>query len=90
MGQYVDKTALRPRVISIPWLCDAMVCAPKLSYKREDLYAICNHGQCFPLGHTIISMKEVTRPLQVAHHQGVPVAITVKDKVRTTGLLGTS
>ena len=54
---YVPKTAPCPRVISMPWMSDARVCAPEILDDREDTYAICNPGQGVPLGHTLLAMQ---------------------------------
>ena len=49
----------RPHVIRVPWLSDVGVCVPELSDEREEPYAICDHGQGDPLGHSFLAMQEV-------------------------------
>ena len=59
MFQYFLELPSRPCVISVPWLSDPGVDAPKLPDEGEDPYVICNHGKGFPLGHAILAMHEV-------------------------------
>ena len=57
----------QPCVISITWMCDAMVCVPELYDERDNLYVIRDHGYRVLLGHALFATKEVTWPLRVMH-----------------------
>ena len=59
MFQYLLELSSRPRVIIVQWLSDPGVVALKLPDNREDLYAIYNYDEGFPLGHTLLAMQEV-------------------------------
>ena len=77
-----------PRVISVPWLSDPGVGAPKLPDEGEYPNAICNHGWGLPLGHTLLAMQEVAWPVpHVPSHKCGQVAVSVKRKLRATGPL---
>ena len=59
MGHDVPEFTTRPRVVYIPWLCDAWVVSPEVPDEWEDPYAICDHGKGVPLGHALLAVQEV-------------------------------
>ena len=85
MSQYVMEFPPCPCVIRVPRLCGPGVCLPKLSYEGKYSYGIGNHGKGVSLGHALLSVQEVTRPVPcVSHHHGGPVVVAVKGKLRAT------
>ena len=57
--QYLLERLSRPHIIIVPWLSDPGVGVPQLPDKREDSYAIRNHGEGVPLSHTLLAIQEV-------------------------------
>ena len=55
--QYLMERPSRPRIISVPWLSDPGVDVPKFPDKGEEPYAIRNHGEGVPLGHSLLAMQ---------------------------------
>ena len=87
MSSNACKENARSIVISIPWLSNAGVGFLEVPDKEEDTQAVWNNGQGIPLGHPLISVREVNRPIDRLDHQSVPVAVEVTCKPRTTGPL---
>ena len=48
-------------------------------------YAIVNPVKGNLLGHTLLYMQEVARPIHPVHHHGWPVAILVESELRAIG-----
>ena len=70
--------AARPRVICIPGLGDDGVGLPQLSDEGEDSQPIRHHHQWISMGHSVLNVKEVTRPISLPSHQCGPVAVIVE------------
>ena len=52
-------------------------------YEGEDPDAICNHGEGVPLGHALLAVQEVARPvLSVSDYACGPVVVAVVYKPR--------
>ena len=49
----------RPCIVCILWLRDLGVVLSEDPYEGEDPDAIRNHGEGFPLGHTLLAVQEV-------------------------------
>ena len=63
-------------------MCDLGVHAANLTDEQEDTYFVGDHGKGIPLGHALLVMQEVAKPIHISHHQSDVVAIAVQGKLR--------
>ena len=78
MSSDSHKSASCPSIISIPGLIDSGVSRSEVPNKGEYPQAICDYGQGFFLGHPLLSVKEVNRPVTRPDHHCGPVEVEIE------------
>ena len=80
----IPKLLFCALAIRVPWLREFRVNGKELKNEQDYPYAIDDHAKVIPVGHSLLDMKELSRPVHVTHQQSVPVEIEAEGELRTT------